>query len=117
MPRQKAPESADEPTPSLPLYRVLEEEYARLHPSPEEALPEFDAKSEPEGAAGARVLGRRERRLSRIIDAIHGRMHSALCLSGGGIRSATFALGVLQGLARRNLIGQFDYLSTVSGGG
>src|SRR2546429_1200481 len=28
---------------------------------------------------------------------------SALCLSGGGIRSATFNLGVLQGLARNQL--------------
>jgi Patatin-like phospholipase len=42
---------------------------------------------------------------------------TALCLSGGGIRSATFALGVLQGLARFGLLGQFHYLSTVSGGG
>jgi len=42
---------------------------------------------------------------------------SALCLSGGGIRSATFALGVIQGLARLGLLGKFDYLSTVSGGG
>jgi hypothetical protein len=42
---------------------------------------------------------------------------AALCLSGGGIRSATFALGVLQGLARRRLLAGFDYLSTVSGGG
>src|SRR5258707_1170322 len=42
---------------------------------------------------------------------------SALCLSGGGIRSATFNLGVLQGLARHELLGKFDYLSTVSGGG
>lgn len=41
----------------------------------------------------------------------------ALCLSGGGIRSATFGLGVLQGLAERGLLGKFDYLSTVSGGG
>ena len=41
----------------------------------------------------------------------------ALAFSGGGIRSATFNLGVLQGLAREGLIGQFDYLSTVSGGG
>ena len=43
--------------------------------------------------------------------------HSALCLSGGGIRSATFALGVLQGLARRNALPDFAWLSTVSGGG
>ncbi len=42
---------------------------------------------------------------------------SALCLSGGGIRSATFALGVVQGLARHRLLGAFDFLSTVSGGG
>ncbi|HSB96131.1 MAG TPA: hypothetical protein VLC91_06770, partial [Spongiibacteraceae bacterium] len=66
--------------------------------------------------------------------------HWGLALSGGGIRSATFSLGVLQGLALagtqackldetatadekggsaadRSLLEQFDYLSTVSGGG
>lgn len=42
---------------------------------------------------------------------------SALCLSGGGIRSATFNLGVLQALARNKLLPEFDYLSSVSGGG
>jgi len=42
---------------------------------------------------------------------------SALCLSGGGIRSATFNLGVLQALARAGVLPGFDYLSTVSGGG
>jgi patatin-like phospholipase len=42
---------------------------------------------------------------------------AALCLSGGGIRNAAFALGVLQALARFRLLDQFDYLSTVSGGG
>ena len=40
-----------------------------------------------------------------------------LAFSGGGIRSATFNLGVLQGLARSGLLRFFDYLSTVSGGG
>ena len=40
-----------------------------------------------------------------------------LALSGGGIRSATFSLGVLQALARQRLLSRFDYLSTVSGGG
>jgi len=40
-----------------------------------------------------------------------------LALSGGGIRSATFCLGVVQTLAARKLLPQFDYLSTVSGGG
>jgi hypothetical protein len=56
---------------------------------------------------------------------------AALCLSGGGIRSASFALGLLQcfasdpkGSAAKNptpakdrLLAQFHYLSTVSGGG
>jgi hypothetical protein len=50
-----------------------------------------------------------------------------LALSGGGIRSATFSLGVLQALAQAELddgkgrktawLRLFDYLSTVSGGG
>lgn len=42
---------------------------------------------------------------------------SALCFSGGGIRSAAFNLGVARALARAKLLHQFDYLSTVSGGG
>ncbi|HKR59423.1 MAG TPA: patatin-like phospholipase family protein [Pyrinomonadaceae bacterium] len=56
-------------------------------------------------------------RLTAIYQRRHERKPAALCLSGGGIRSATFALGLLQGLARQNLLTQFDYLSTVSGGG
>jgi hypothetical protein len=42
---------------------------------------------------------------------------SALCISGGGIRSATFALGVIQAFAENGILTGFDYLSTVSGGG
>jgi hypothetical protein len=59
--------------------------------------------------------------------AVHRRIHeglgedrrglAALCLSGGGIRSAVFSLGVAQELAHRGLLHRFDYLSTVSGGG
>jgi len=40
-----------------------------------------------------------------------------LAISGGGIRSATSALGVIQTLASKNLLEEVDYLSTVSGGG
>ena len=40
-----------------------------------------------------------------------------LALSGGGIRAATFSLGLLQGLAEAKLLAKFHYLSTVSGGG
>lgn len=60
---------------------------------------------------------------SQRLDAIYREIHAqpdalaALCISGGGIRSATFALGAVQELARRRLLRSFDYLSTVSGGG
>jgi hypothetical protein len=40
-----------------------------------------------------------------------------VAFSGGGIRSATFNLGVLQGLASAGWLPRVDYLSTVSGGG
>jgi hypothetical protein len=55
--------------------------------------------------------------------------HWALCLSGGGIRSAAFALGIIQRFAAQPIapkcntddagsaLQQFEYLSTVSGGG
>lgn len=40
-----------------------------------------------------------------------------LGLSGGGIRSAVFNLGLLQSMERHGLLQQVDYMSTVSGGG
>jgi hypothetical protein len=40
-----------------------------------------------------------------------------LALSGGGIRSATFQLGVLQALATKGILPLVDYISAVSGGG
>lgn len=87
----------------IPLTQVLAEEAAELYDL-HLSFPNHLSKDE---------------RLTHFYDSIH-RMtptRSALCLSGSGIRSATFGLGVLQGLARRNLLNQFDYLSTVSGGG
>lgn len=42
---------------------------------------------------------------------------SGVAFSGGGIRSATFSLGLAQALAQKKLFPQVDYLSTVSGGG
>ncbi|CAA9201084.1 hypothetical protein FLACOL7796_03586 [Flavobacterium collinsii] len=40
-----------------------------------------------------------------------------LAFSGGGIRSATFNLGILQKLASFDVLEKIDYISTVSGGG
>jgi predicted acylesterase/phospholipase RssA len=42
---------------------------------------------------------------------------AGLALSGGGIRSASVCLGVLQALNHHRLLSRIDYLSTVSGGG
>lgn len=42
---------------------------------------------------------------------------AGLAFSGGGVRSATFAVGVMQGLSSLKLLRWFDILSTVSGGG
>jgi hypothetical protein len=65
-----------------------------------------------------------------VANFVYRRLHeaklSALCLSGGGIRSATFSLGVIEGLSQgsvdhqgepAHLLREIDYLSTVSGGG
>ena len=46
-----------------------------------------------------------------------GRRPWGLALSGGGIRSATFCLGLLKALAARRQLLEFDLVSTVSGGG
>ena len=42
---------------------------------------------------------------------------SGIAVSGGGIRSASFGLGVMQALVANNQLQRMDYMSTVSGGG
>jgi hypothetical protein len=54
--------------------------------------------------------------LADLILEAHKKRLVGLAFSGGGIRSATFNLGLLQGLAKLNLLPFIDYLSTVSGG-
>lgn len=75
--------------------RIRERRWHLNNPSPEAgaAAPCFD------GPGNARI------------DAV------GLALSGGGIRSATFNLGLLQALERDEAFRKIDYLSTVSGGG
>jgi hypothetical protein len=46
-----------------------------------------------------------------------GQPVTGLAISGGGIRSASFGLGVIQALVANNVLSKIDYLSTVSGGG
>ena len=63
------------------------------------------------------VLARRRRLFNRDQDSQHIMDAIGLAFSGGGIRSATVCLGVVQTLARKKLLPEVDYLSTVSGGG
>ena len=98
------PGSASSDTPPLSWCDALEAEFLALR-----GVPALDDQAPLDPDARLR--------------AVHARIHqqtsgtSALCLSGGGIRSATFALGVLQGLAHAGVLKHIDYLSTVSGGG
>jgi predicted acylesterase/phospholipase RssA len=90
----------------------------------EASLPMDDNKPEgrvPEGYVGdwravvreeQELLGKSGGRADR-----HDPIFVGLSLSGGGIRSATFNLGILQRLERLGLLQYVDYLSTVSGGG
>lgn len=46
-----------------------------------------------------------------------GQETRALAVSGGGIRSASFGMGVMQALVANRQLSKMDYMSTVSGGG
>lgn len=92
--------------PCLKLHEVLEQEFQQLHGAlpADHPLASDDPRVRLHALWSQAIPGLREKR-------------AALCISGGGIRSATFALGILQGLARCGLLEKFHYLSTVSGGG
>src|SRR4051812_4880698 len=98
----------------LPLWQVLREEYAALKPGWAAELASDPVLADPQKSPGEKLaaLFARVHRRTREGDGLTG-----LGLSGGGIRSATFNLGILQGLARIGILEKLDYLSSVSGGG
>jgi len=86
------------PAQPLSLLRVLDQEFTELHagdPGIADSAPPAD--------------------MLELYQRIHGLTVPRAAL--GGIRSASFALGVLQGLASHGLLRHFHHLSTVSGGG
>jgi hypothetical protein len=95
--QQSTPPTEVKNDPFLPIFRAELEE---LRERREQCLPE-DQRLKGDGPAVPST------KLNLV----------GLALSGGGIRSASFSLGVVQELARRNLLKYVDYLSTVSGGG
>ena len=86
------------------LIKVLADEYEALHGAP------------PAGGP-VDTLDKIYAAVHQLRDGEHPQPRTAICLSGGGIRSASFALGVLQAFASKGLLERFHYLSTVSGGG
>lgn len=109
----------------FPLSYVLTHELRELRPTDQPDQPGAERVAAlptdlVQGNDPAVEPGRR----AAVYQAAHAAELKALCLSGGGIRSASFCLGVIQGLAEirghgeeKSLLEQFDYLSTVSGGG
>ncbi len=98
----------------LPLWQVLAEEYEEVREGWRDELRGNSVLQDPQTTD--------RRKLQEVIGIVNGRAKqgeglAALCFSGGGIRSATFNLGTLQGLSAAGLLGKFDYVSSVSGGG
>lgn len=109
--------------PEVLLAELESIDAARGRPQPKTGQP-FPAREESgeraDGSAGESEEQQRRRRgtcLAQVFAKLQAAELTALCLSGGGIRSATFGLGVLQALAKNGILRRIDYLSTVSGGG
>jgi hypothetical protein len=132
------PGSASDDAPALLVLEALDDEYWELRepgrPRPANPLRDryvetyWQCDKDPDNPEKqARFAEARAAFLKELTGRLHAAKRSAICFSGGGIRSATFGLGVLQALARQSadgperarpaLLGEFDYLSTVSGGG
>jgi hypothetical protein len=94
----------------------------------EKAVTDQEKDFDPFTIEAQRIASRR----AAVLDDKDQEANWGLALSGGGIRSATFAFGVMEALAtvdavsqapvppksdQKSLLRRFDYLSTVSGGG
>ena len=111
-------DAASDPSSTEPPWSELPDEWSALLAAEQEAI----AQRRRQVLTRDTVPDPAQMQLPRV----------GLALSGGGIRSATFALGLMRamaqthggssegednGLARYGLLGRLDYLSTVSGGG
>ncbi len=97
--------SVDDPKPDIQCDELDYSARLRFDDVIQKEYDEIDTRRcVADGAAPPRVDGRPPR-------------ITGLALSGGGVRSATFNLGMLQALSAAEKLTSFDYLSTVSGGG
>ena len=102
-----------DPNVSLPVNREASVKFETVHATELERLVwrRQRALDDREDAGGAPMTG------ESAAGNAHRMKPFGLGFSGGGIRSATFNLGILQGLAEHDMLRRVDYLSTVSGGG
>lgn len=103
--------------PGLPDGEVAPAQAAKPMPSIRGAAPVDDDETPPRTFEHAKGEEAEAIRQGRVAASVGDGPLIGLALSGGGIRSATFCLGVIQALARAKKLTAIDYLSTVSGGG
>jgi hypothetical protein len=116
-----------QPTPdnSAPLKAidVLEAEYRFIHERAPYDLDQILPKPDPHDPRSPEQIDADNEiiREKALREKLHGleekNKNSAICFSGGGVRSATFCLGALQALAEKRWLDGFHYMSSVSGGG
>jgi choline dehydrogenase-like flavoprotein len=109
--------------PKIPGYFIVTPVFMIAEKAADTILADSPAyPSEVEQIEAAAVFGRRDA-IGQVRNAATPAQTTlpedcvGLALSGGGVRSATYCLGVLQALAGANVLRRVDFLSTVSGGG
>src|SRR5258707_2729791 len=88
-----------------------------LKTSPAKAQPQVDREACLDAVTHAEKAEIRARRKEFGTEGNKDGDFLGLAISGGGIRSATFSLGIIQMLAKFGILKHLDYISTVSGGG
>lgn len=116
----KNEQEADTPNPTVQLEDVLDVEQKQIKEVRKKRGKELKQGKHRDPEAAPAVEQEWQTRDKKWVDTIknaHEMNLVGLAFSGGGIRSASFNLGVLQALADLKLLCRVDYLSTVSGGG
>lgn len=113
--RKEPPDKAD-PHFLETAYQLIALIHDALGKLPDSVAQEVDA-ALCESHRARVVLGQRAVSESRASPRLHKNALLGLALSGGGIRSASFSIGVLQELAKQAVLPAFNYISSVSGGG
>lgn len=103
------------------LSRVIEKEKAKIAERRVKAAREFEVaiagRDGSENELGEDLSESQEKYKELLARAPEMRAPVGLAFSGGGIRSAIFNLGLVQGLGKYGFLPWVDYLTSVSGGG